>query len=432
MKFTANRNVRLGETVFFGEHESGLKVYIMPKAGYSKAGAYFATNYGSVDRQFILPGEKEVTTVPDGIAHFLEHKMFEQPDGSNVFEAFSKYGASANAYTSFTMTSYYFTCSEHLYENLDVLLDFVTSPYFTKESVEKEQGIIGQEIRMYDDDPDWQVYFNTIKCMYGSHPVKIDIAGTTESIAEITYEHLYRCYNGFYHPSNMALFLIGDWDGEKVTSLLEKHVGDKEKKEEIRRVFPEEQEGIVVPFMETNLPVSMPQFAIGFKDKEIGGTAAEMLRREVVTDLLLKLVVGKSSALYRELYESGQITGPLDAEYTFEKSYGFSMIGGEGEHPEQIKERILEEFRRLGETGIPEEEIERVRRAYYGSFTRSLNSIEGIGTTFLSDAFKGIDSLTAGEVIMSITRDEIMERLQGHFTEENSVLSVVRPEEEAE
>ena len=429
MKFISNRNVRLGETVYYGEHPSGLRVYVMPKAGYSKSGAYFATNYGSVDRQFILPGEKGVTTVPDGIAHFLEHKMFEQPDGGNVFEAFSRYGANANAFTSFTMTAYYFTCSENLYENLDVLLDFVTSPYFTKENVEKEQGIIGQEIRMYDDDPDWRVYFNAIKCMYHNHPVKIDIAGTEESISHIDDALLYQCYHSFYDPSNMALFVIGEYDPEKVSEMIDRHIKQQEKQGEITRVFQEEPLGIVQPLAEQNLSVAVPQFVLGFKDKNVGGDPVDMLRRDVVTNLILEMSVGKSSPLFKELYENGDIFGALDVEYSFETSYGFSMISGEAKDPEQVKDRILREFTRLADEGFSDFLVERAKRAAYGRFVRTLNNIENIGTTFLGDAFKGIDSLASGEVIMSVTPEEIMERLREHFIPEQAVLSIVRPTE---
>ena len=204
-----------GEKIYYKKHESGLSIYIMPRKGYSSSYAIFGTKYGSVDSEFVVPGESDVTKVPDGIAHYLEHKMFDQPDGSNVFDKFSKFGGEANAFTSFNMTAYLFSATNNFYENLEVLMDYVQSPYFTKESVEKEQGIIGQEIRMYDDNAPWRLFFNFLGLLYNNNPVKLDIAGTVESIAEIDHELLYKCYNTFYNLSNMTIMVTGDLDENK-------------------------------------------------------------------------------------------------------------------------------------------------------------------------------------------------------------------------
>ena len=192
-----------GESVYYGTHSSGLGIYIIPKKDYTQNYAIFGTRYGSVDSKFVVPGETELTEVPDGIAHYLEHKMFDQPDGSNVFDKFSKYGANANAFTSFNMTAYLFNATSHVEENLATLLDYVQSPYYTPETVQKEQGIIGQEINMYDDNGGWKVFFNFLGCLYQNHPVKKEIAGTIESISHITADYLYKCYNTFYNLSNM-------------------------------------------------------------------------------------------------------------------------------------------------------------------------------------------------------------------------------------
>ncbi len=432
MNFTANRNVQIGETLFEGEHESGLKVYVMPKAGYSKSAAYFATNYGSVDRMFQGEDDPEPMVVPDGIAHFLEHKMFEEEDGTNVFEAFSKYGANANAYTSFTMTSYYFTCMSDLYENLDILLEFVTHPYYTPENVEKEQGIIGQEIRRYDDDPEWRLYFNAIKCMYHNHPVKIDIAGTVESIAKITDQTLYSVYERFYDPSNMALFVIGDCTPEAVAEVVDRHITRKTAKAPVRRFFEEEPTDIVQNRWVQKLPVASTQFILAFKDDVVGGTPLEMLKRSVVTEMVLGLLAEESSSLYWELYESGMITGSLDTEYDMEKTYAFSMMSGEGKDPDSVKERILAEVARIAENGFSPEEVERAKKNAYGHFLKTLNSVENIGTNFLADSFKSIHSLTEGEIIMSVTKEDLDERLRTHLSEKNCVLSIVCPEREVE
>ena len=240
-----------GESVFYKKHESGLNIYIMPRSGYSSSYAIFGTKYGSVDSEFVVPGEESVTKVPDGIAHYLEHKMFDQPDGNNVFDKFSKFGGEANAFTSFNMTAYLFSCTENFEENLETLMDYVQSPYFTKESVEKEQGIIGQEIRMYDDNAPWRVFFNFLGLLYQNNPVKLDIAGTVESIAEIDYELLYKCYNTFYNLSNMTLFVTGDFDTEKTLAIIEKNIKNNVPfSEEIKRIYPDEPKAVAGKYKE--------------------------------------------------------------------------------------------------------------------------------------------------------------------------------------
>ena len=238
MQFTKHYNETLQETLYTAEHESGLTIAVMPKEGYSKSYAVFGTHFGSVDNRFIPPLGKEQIVLPDGIAHFLEHKMFEQPDGSNVFESYARHGANANAYTSFHVTAYLFESTQDIAENLGILLDFVQKPYFTDENVDKEQGIIGQEIGMYDDDPGWQLMMSFLGAMFSEHPVRVDIAGTVESIAKIDKETLYTCYNTFYHPSNMCLFVIGDVTPELVGDCVKKHIVNKEKPaEEIQRAY---------------------------------------------------------------------------------------------------------------------------------------------------------------------------------------------------
>ena len=232
------------ESVFYKKHESGLDIYIMPRAGYKSSYALFGTKYGSCDSEFVIPGDSAPTKVPDGIAHYLEHKMFDQPDGSNVFDRFSKYGGEANAFTSFNMTAYLFSATDNFNENLETLMDYVQSPYFTEESVEKERGIIGQEIKMYDDNAPWRVFFNFLGLLYQNHPVKLDIAGTCESIAKIDSGLLSKCYNTFYNLSNMTLFVTGDLDVDKTLAVIEKNIRNKEPIGEIKRIYPEEPKAV--------------------------------------------------------------------------------------------------------------------------------------------------------------------------------------------
>ena len=253
-----------GEEMYCGTHPSGLGIYLIPKKGYSETYAIFGTRYGSVDSKFTVPGETEVTEVPDGIAHYLEHKMFDQPDGSNVFDKFAKYGGNANAFIE---------------ENLAALMDYVQSPYFTDETVQKEQGIIGQEIKMYDDSGNWKLFFNLLNCLYKNHPVKKEIAGTVESISRITPEYLYKCYNTFYNLSNMSIVVVGGFDVKSVLDVIEKGIKKNEPfNEEIKKIYEDEPDEIAKPYAEQSLSVASPLFMIGFKDTDTGYGGERLLK----------------------------------------------------------------------------------------------------------------------------------------------------------
>src|SRR5699024_3529461 len=265
---------QINETIYTKTLKNGLPVTLLPKAEMSKTFAIFTTDYGSIDQSFVPLTGSEQVTVPDGIAHFLEHKLFEKED-RDVFMDFGKLGASANAYTSFTKTAYLFSATKHIEENVETLLDFVQEPYFSDDSVEKEKGIIEQEIKMYDDQVDWRAFMGTIEAMFDSHPVNIDIAGTVPSIYKITKEDLYLCYETFYHPSNMTLFIIGNFDPESLMELIEKNQNSKsfEQAKDIERFFPEEGEEVAKKSLEITMPVSIPKMTIGIKEsvEELSG-----------------------------------------------------------------------------------------------------------------------------------------------------------------
>jgi predicted Zn-dependent peptidase len=263
--------------------DNGLHVYVLPKPGFQKTYATFATKYGSVDNHFRVEGQQSVK-VPDGIAHFLEHKMFEEPEG-DIFATFSSNGASANAFTSFDQTVYLFSATERIQENLTTLVNFVQHPYFTDENVEKEKGIIGQEINMYEDNPDWRSYFGLIEALYKVHPVHIDIAGTIQSISTITKETLYSCYEAFYHPSNMILFVVGGVDPAEVIELVRNNQAKKDYKPqgEIERIFDDEPTTVAEPRHEVKLAVSLPKLLFGFKEAEVGLTGEALLRHDLET-----------------------------------------------------------------------------------------------------------------------------------------------------
>ena len=316
-------NALLKEKIVWRRIEPGLEVFVLPKKGYKKKYATYSTNFGSIDSHFVVEGEGEELVVPDGVAHFLEHKLFEDEEG-NVFDRFAKLGASSNAFTNFTNTTYLFSSTDHFEECFEILLDFVQNPYFTEESVEKEKGIIEQEIRMYEDNPGWRIFFNLLTALYRKHPVQKDIAGTVESISHIDKDVLYKCYRTFYHPSNMALFVVGDVDADKVLDQVAANIGRRNYSPlgEIKRIYPEEPRELEKEQVVQELVVSQPIMNLGFKDLDVGYDGERLFRRELATALVLDVVFGSSSKLYNELYEEGIIDDEFDAGYVAEKEYG--------------------------------------------------------------------------------------------------------------
>ena len=423
-------NEKLQEKMQFAVHKSGLRIYVFPKKGFSKYYAIYGTEYGSIDRSFKVPGEEEFSVVPDGIAHYLEHKLFEQEDGGNAFDLFAKTGASSNAFTSFDLTAYLFSCTDKFYENLDILLGFVNKPWFTKENVEKEQGIIGQEIKMYDDDAEWRVFFNTLTAMYHNNPVKIDIAGTVESIAKITPELLYRCYNTFYNPANMILVMVGDVDIEKAMTYVDKYVDESRNLGEIPRAKFDEPKERVKEIVEQKLLVSRPLFRIGFKENQLDGDCEAMLKREIATELILEAVFGKTSDFYMELYEEGLIDNSFDAETESTKAYGFTLIGGESSNPKQVYEKIKEKLLDIQKTGISEEDLKRAKKVLISGSIRMFNSVERMGNAFIRQLLAGYNPLEFGDMVEKVTDQEVMDRLKEHFDTQNCVLSIVKPVDE--
>ena len=428
MELNYTKNSVTGEEMYYGTHSSGLGIYIIPKKGYSKTYAIFGTRYGSVDSKFVVPGEKELTEVPDGIAHYLEHKMFDQPDGSNVFDKFSKYGGNANAFTSFNMTAYLFSATANIEENLETLMDYVQSPYFTAESVQKEQGIIGQEIRMYDDNGGWKLFFNFLNCLYQNHPVKKEIAGTVESISHITHEYLYKCYNTFYNLSNMSIVVVGNVDAARIAQVIEKGVKKNEPfSEEIKKVYPEEPKEIAKDYAEQSLSVAMPLFMLGFKDTDTGYGGERLLKKSIEINILLKMLFGKSSKLYKDLYEKGLINNSFSLEYTMQPDYGYSSIDGESSDPKAVYDAIINEVERVRKEGLSKEDFERIKKVMWGEYIRSQNDVEDYAVTFMQHLFMGIDYFNYYDVYKTVTFEDVKNRFDEHFVKERSALSVVNP-----
>ncbi|WP_151735068.1 EF-P 5-aminopentanol modification-associated protein YfmH ['Paenibacillus yunnanensis' Narsing Rao et al. 2020] len=419
---------RLQETLYYEKMDNGLQVYVLPKPAFKKAYATFATKYGSVDNHFRVEGGEE-TQVPDGIAHFLEHKMFEEPEG-DIFATFASNGASANAFTSFDQTVYLFSATENIETNLSTLVDFVQRPYFTDENVDKEKGIIGQEINMYADNPDWRVYFGLIEALYSKHPVHIDIAGTVESISTITKETLYSCYNAFYHPSNMLLFVVGGVEPERVFSLIRDNQNAKSygKQGQIERIFEQEPAEVAEKWKECKLAVSMPKCLFGFKEKTSGLTGTDAVRRDLTTKLMLDLLFGSSTELYQKLYNEDLISDSFSHEFNSSPQYAFSAVGGDTKDPGKLIARIKEEVSAILESGFTAKDFERARKKKIGGYLRMLNSPENIAHEFTRYQFRGGDLFEVLPVYESLTLEDVNERLREHIDwEQMSVSLVVSP-----
>ena len=419
----------LKEELYYEKLENGLDVYFMPKPGFTKKYAVLATNYGSNELEFVPIGENEKIRVNEGIAHFLEHKMFEQPDGGNAFDKFSKWGASANAFTNFTMTAYLFSSTENFYESLEHLIDYVQTPYFTDENVEKEKGIIEQEIKMYNDDPDWNVYFNCLKAMYVNYPVRVDIAGTVDSIYKITKEELYKCYNTFYNPGNMILFVVGDLDAEKVMEVAKNtnHYDVAKLTNEIEKFYPKEPNNVKDKEVIQKFPISIPMFNIAFKDDKVGIKGNELLRKEVVTEILVDMIFKKGTKLYEELYMNGLINENFGAGFSSQVDYGFTIIGGDSKDPKQVQKIILEYIERYKKEGLSKEEFNRIKKKKIGNFLKYFDSVNFIANNFISYKFKDINLLDYLDVIKEVEFEEVEERLKSHLKEEYCVISIVEP-----
>lgn len=412
----------LNEKYYEIDHKSGLKIYVMPKENYSSAYAVFGTNYGSIDTRFKRSDSDKWTTVPEGIAHFLEHKLFESED-LDAFTRYAKTGASANAYTSFDKTCYLFQCSDNFEASLEILLDFVTHPYFTKETVEKEQGIIGQEITMYYDVPGWMSTFNLLKLLYHNHPVRIDIAGTVESIAQITDKLLYDCYNTFYNLNNMVLAVVGNVTPEQVLDVCDKML-KKAEPLKIERSFEEEPRDIAGTYTEYNLSMSMPVFSFGYKEK--CEKPIQDIKTIVETNILLEILAGEASDLYNSLFEKGLINSSFSKEYFIGYGYEAITFDGESENPKAVSEAIKQEVARLKKEGIDENQFEAVRRSLYGREIMEYNDIDSIANGFVSAHFGGYSIFDSVEIFRSVTKEDIEKRLSQVMDEQYSALSVVK------
>lgn len=428
MERTVIKSARLGQEMVKIKHPSGLTMLLCPMPGYSTAYATFTANVGSVDTGFKTQDDDAFVDVPEGIAHFLEHKMFENEDG-DAFAKYAKTGASANAYTSFDKTAYLFACTDRFEESLEILLDFVRRPYFTKESVQKEQGIIGQEIRMYDDDGEWRVQFNLLQALYHNHPVRIDIAGTVESIAEIDDQLLYRCYRTFYNLNNMVLCVSGNFDIDAVLRVADRVIKPDEKPIEIERRHVDEPESICKPLVEQKFAVAAPLFQFGFKG--CGGNPRENLKNQILDEILAEIIAGDASPLYRRMYDAGIINSTFGSEIMAGRDYMCAIFSGESREPERVADEIKAEVARMRREGVDKKMFELCRRATYGRYIGMYTRTASVAGLMSAVYFAGMDDMYALlDIVANATLDQMNERLQIAFNPEKSALSIVRPLDE--
>lgn len=420
---------RLKETLYMEQLDNGLKVYVLPKPGFQKTYATFSTKYGSIDNHFQVDGQEQVK-VPDGIAHFLEHKMFEEPEG-DIFSQFASQGASANAFTSFDRTVYLFSATGQISKNLETLINFVQNPYFTDENVEKEKGIIGQEIKMYQDHPDWRVYFGLIEAMYHAHPVHIDIAGTVESIAKITKDTLYECYHTFYHPQNMSLFVVGGVDPEQIIAQVRANQQAKNFPEQgnIHRFSPVEPTEVKQSVNQIYLPISEPKCMFGFKESQAPLSGEELLRKELETKVMLDILLSQSSTIYQSLYDESLISDSFGFNFNCSSEYCFSMMGGDTRDPDALIARFKELLEPVLVSGIDQANFERSRKKKIGNYLRMLNSPEAMANEFTNYLFKGSDFFGILPLYESMTLEQINQRMREHFHWEQMAVSIVRKDE---
>ncbi len=417
---------RLGETLYSSVLPNGLVLHVVPKPGFRSSYAVFAANYGGAHRRFTLEGRAVDT--PAGVAHYLEHKMFDLPDGDNALTLLSANGADPNAFTASNITCYYFQCTEKFEENLRLLLHFVSTPYFTEETVQKERSIIEQEILMGEDSPGSAVYYNLLRQLYASHPIRDRVAGTVESIAEISHETLHACHRVFYAPSNMCLCVEGDVDPERIEALVRELLPEEKAPVPEADFGPEEGPLPLEALHREAMPVSAPQFLIGAKLRAESGEAG--LRQRIVAQLALRLLVGSSSPLYTSLYAAGTLNRDFDYEADFAAGTGTVLLGGESEEPEAVLAALKAEIAKVCAEGFEPAAFERAKRASYGARLRGLEDFESVCVALATAQFEGFCPLDAPELLGEITRAECEAFVRENLLPERFALSIIEPKKE--
>ena len=411
-------NKLIDEKVYVEELENGMKVFIAPKKNTNKKYIIWATRYGSIDSHFIEPVNGREVKVPDGVAHYLEHKMFEQENGVDSLYKMMALGLDANAYTTNDHTAYLFGCTENFYEGLDELMDYVQHPYFTDENVNKERGIIEQEIQMYDDEPTWKLYYNCINCLYKNNEITIDTAGTKESISHITKEILYDCYNTFYHPTNMVMAVCGDFEPEELLEEIKKRLIKKDREGEIKRIYAPADDKINKKEMIQKMDIGMPMFMIGYRDF----MNEDAIKKEVAASLIYACILGEATDNYQKLYSDGLLIDSLDFDYEFSKNYSHILISGESDKYKEAVERVCNH---IENDDINEADFERAKKRAYGQCVMNYNDVAKVARMYMTHELNGLNPLDYIDVIKDITLDEVNKIKKEIFKEENRVVSVI-------
>lgn len=421
MKKNILTSSQTGDSCIHVKHPSGLDIYICEMKGFSSVEALFGTKYGSINTMFKTAEDKEYTAVPEGIAHFLEHKLFENED-CDVFELYAKTGANANAFTSFDKTCYLFSCSKNYQESLRILLDFVQKPYFTKASVDKEQGIIGQEIKMTNDNPDWRLFFNLLRGMYHNHPVKIDIAGTVESIAKIDADLLYKCYNTFYNLNNMVLSIAGNISADEVLAICDECLKPCEDKG-LETVFPDEPESIVKSEIRESQPVGTPVFSLGYKCIPCSGK--ERLKKSVAASLAASIITDASTDMYQKLLNLNLINSSFGSEVFCGDGYFSVILSGESSAPEKVRDAVVAEVERIKKEGLDESDFQRIKKSTYGLLIRELNNVEAVANLMINAHMDGTAPFDTIDALSEMTSSDCFEFISREMDADKLVMSVV-------
>ena len=420
---------RLDENLWRETLPNGLDVIILPRKGFSRKIAYFVTDFGSIHTDFTFEGKTH--RVPAGVAHFLEHKMFDMPGERDVSAEFAAWGAHTNAFTSYDMTAYYFSCTEGFAQCLRLMLEFVSTPYFTEESVHKELGIIDQEIGMNEDAPDSRVYENLMAGAYAAHPIRVPILGTRETIRQITPEILHTCHRAFYTPGNMLLCVVGDVEPEEVTAIAREVLGDQPREVGRKLRGWEEPETCPVRSMEDRMEVAMPMFSLLFKCTH-PGTGEQGIRREILAELACEILFGESSELYQKLYEDGVIDTSFGGGFEVIDGCAMLMISGDSDQPETVREAILAQAAKIAREGVPQQDYARLLRCALGSRIKGLDNFDGTCFRLCAYHLSEFDYFDFPRIYESITPEEIRSFLGEFVREDNCALSVIYPTSQEE
>ena len=400
----------IDEKVYEHELDNGLKLFIIPKPGFQKTFVTYTTQFGSLDNHFKPIGSQQFVKVPDGVAHFLEHKLFEKEE-EDLFTAFAEENAQANAFTSFDRTSYLFSATSNIESNIKRLLDMVETPYFTEETVNKEKGIIAEEIKMYQEQPGYKLMFNTLRAMYSNHPIHVDIAGSVESIYDITKDDLYLCYETFYHPSNMVLFIVGDVNPQNMIDLVEQHEAKRNKTNQpkIERAEIDEPIEVNQHNVTEQMKLQSPRLMLGFKNQPLKESSEKYVQRDLEMTFFYELIFGEETDFYQNLLNKDLIDETFGYQFVLEPSYSFSIITSATQQPDELKELLLNELKKYRGQLVDQEAFDLLKKQFIGEFISSLNSPEYIANQYAKLYFEGVSVFDMLEIVENITLESVNE-----------------------